>query len=459
MRVIQEGRAIPARGRRSILSLFVCVVVCGLAISPVARADDLLAVYARAVENDARLASARHRFLASREAIPQARASLLPELSFVAERIETNQDVRRSDNPVFAQGSADFSTDDYTLNLRLPIFDYAAWTRFSQARHEVRRAQAELMASELAVVGDVARRYFAVLAARDRLDYARANHASIARELEAARTRHEHGLVSSTELFDARARASQAEAQVIEAESALVDAGDRLAEVTGEPVASLAPLRADIPLPRPDPEDVERWVAMAGQANPRLIALREAVEVASREVRRQRSGHFPRLDLVGRLNERDTGGTLFGGGSDVRTTEYLLRLTVPIYQGGRVSSAKRQAYQSLIQARHDLEAESRQVLRETRSAYQATLRNLKQVEALGQSLAFQEKALEAKETGFHSGVNSMLEVLDAQREVFYARSAHARARYDLLLGIVALKEASGTLVAGDLVALNALLRP
>lgn len=420
---------------------------------------DLLAVYGLAVENDARLDAARHRFLAGSEVVPQARAALLPELSFTAEHVETNQDIQRSDNPVFARGSTDFSTDNYTLNLTIPLFDYAAWARYSQARHERRRSRTELMISEQDLVRDVVERYFDVLAARDTLDYARANRRSIDRELEAARSRHEHGLASSTELFDARARASEAEARVIEARSGLQDARDRLSELTGGRIGTLVAMREQVPLIRPDPEDIGQWVATARRRNLELIALREAVEVASREVRRRRSGHYPRLDLVGRLNERDTGGTLFGGGSDVVTSEYLLRLTVPLYQGGAVSSATRQAREALLQARRELVAGERKTLRETRSAYHATLRNLKQVEALRQSLAFQEKALEARETGFHSGINSMLDVLDAQREVFHSRSAYARARYDLLRGIIALKRVSGTLVAGDLKALNDLLGP
>lgn len=420
--------------------------------------SDLLAVYTQAIANDARIDAARHRFLAGREAVPQARAALLPDLSFTAEHIETSQDIKRSDNPVFALGSTDFATDNYTLNLTIPLFDYAAWSRFSRARHEVRRARAELMIAEQDIVRDVVERYFDVLAARDTLDYARANHKSIARELDAARTRHEHGLASTTELFDARARTSQAEARVIDAETGLEDARERLAELTGRPIADLVPIREQIPMIHPDPEDMGQWVATARQRNLELIILREAVEVASRELRRQRSGHYPRLDLVGRLNERDTGGTLFGGGSDVVTSEYLFRLTLPLYQGGAVSSATRQAHEALLQARRELVAGERKTVRETRSAYHDTLRNLKQVEALGQSLAFQEKALEAKETGFKSGINSMLEVLDAQRDVFYSRSAYAKARYDMLRGIVALKRTSGTLVAGDLQALNRLLR-
>ena len=62
------------------------------------------------------------------------------------------------------------------------------------------------------------------------------------------------------------------------------------------------------------------------------------MDVAFQEVERQQSGHYPTLDLVARSNRKETGGTLFGGGSDVETNDVMLRFNLPLYQGGYVSS-------------------------------------------------------------------------------------------------------------------------
>ncbi len=428
-----------------------------LSFLPQALAEDLLEIYALAVAKDARLQAARHQFLAAREALPQARAALLPQLSFVAERIETRQDILRSENSVFAQGKSDFSTDNFTLSLTIPVFDYSAWFRYAQSKHQVKRSHAELLIFEQDLILDVAERYFAVLAAQDKLDYVRANKSAIGKQLELAETRLARGLATMTEVLEARSRYAQAEASEIEAEAAIEDNLNALWQLTEEPVTHLAPLAGEVPLIRPDPQDMDQWVATAQARNLQLLVLREAVEAARREVKQRRSGHLPTLDLVGRYNDRDTGGTLFGGGSRVETREFLLRFTLPLYQGGAVRSAARRAVQEWLQAKGELQAQRREVVRNTRSAYLDVIKNIKKVEALAESLRFQRKALEVKEEGFKAGLNTMLEVLDAQREWFLSRSAHAQARYDFLLSVLQLKRASGTLMAGDLVAMNRLL--
>ena len=423
-----------------------------------ALAEDLLQVYALAVANDARLQSARHQFLAASEALPQARAALLPQLSFVAERIKTDQNIVDSDNPVFAQGTTDFSTDNYTLNLTIPVFNYASWLRYTQSKHLVRQSHAELLSFEQDLILDVAERYFAVLAAQDKLAYARADKSAIGKQLEFAQVRLSRGLATATEVLEARSRYALAETNEIEAEAAIEDNLDALWQITDTVLSHLAPVEGEIPLLRPDPLDVAQWVATAEARNLRLLVLEQAVEAARREVKRQRGGHFPTLDLVGSYNNRDTGGTLFGGGSEVETKEYLLRFTLPLYQGGAVNSVTRQAVQDLFRAKSELLAQRRDVIRQTRSAYLAVMKNLKKVNALDESLHFQVKALEAKKEGFKAGVNTMLEVLDAQRELFLSRSAYAQSRYDFLLSVLQLKRVSGTLMADDLVAMNDLLK-
>ena len=85
--------------------------------------------------------------------------------------------------------------------------------------------------------------------------------------------------------------------------------------------------------------------------NPALVVQRHVVNVSRTEISRQNAGHYPTLDAVLRKSNRDTQGTLFGGGSEVETQELMLRLSVPLYAGGSVSSKTREAqarYQIII---------------------------------------------------------------------------------------------------------------
>ena len=437
--------------------VFLVVGLAGMFMAATAGAADLVNVYQLAVDNYARLQADEFEFKASSEAIIQARAGLLPEVGFEADYTETEQKIVSSDTTVFATGDTKFPSDSYNLTVNIPIFRYDAWKRYSQSKAVVKQAHAELLASQQQLMFDTAEAYFKVLGARDTLAYAQSEMTAVGRQLELAQERVKRGLATVTDLRDAQARYATAESKVVEAESDLEDAYRGLSEFTGEFITELNKLQASIPLEGPNPSALDEWIGTAMAQNYSLEASRQAVEVASDEARMQRAGHYPTLDFVGRLNNRDTNGSLFGGGSEVRTTDYMLRLNVPLYQGGSTSSKIREAGFNHQKSRRELEADRRSLERETRMSYQGVLSGIKKVEALKKSVEFQESALEVKEEGLKAGINTMLGVLDAQRDLYFSRRDYSQARYDYLLSVLRLKKASGSLSPEDLQLLNGLL--
>jgi outer membrane protein len=180
--------------------------------------------------------------------------------------------------------------------------------------------------------------------------------------------------------------------------------------------------------------------------------------VARQEIERQRAGHFPSVNLLLSRNRRDTGSTLFGGGSNVETTDLSLRLTVPIFEGGLTSAVTQEAVYRHQKAQEDVEQERRGVERLTRAAYDGTLGAVSLVQALKQSVSSQQSALEAKEEGLKAGLFALLPVLDAQRDLFLAKRDYEQSRYDYLIYRMRLKQAVGTLAEGDLLSVGDALR-
>lgn len=435
----------------------VVITVGSLTNISLATATDLVDAYQLAVANDARLQSANFEFQASSEAITQARAELLPELTFEASRTWTDQEIISSDNTVFATGGTDFTTNTYNLNLNIPIFRYDAWKRFAQSKSIVKQAKAELLAAKQTLMFDTAEAYFNILAAKDNLDYSQAEKQAVGRQLELAQERLKEGLATAMDLSDAQARYATSESQEIESENQLEDAYRRMQEHTAEFLVDFSVLRNSIPLLEPDSAALSDWIDAAASQNYALEALRHAITVAEEERNRQQAGHMPKLDLVGSINNRDTDGSLFGGGSEVQTKDVMLRFSMPLFSGGRTWSASREAGFRYQQAKRDYEAERRSLERETRAAYRGILSGINKVEALGKSVEFQRSALELKSAGLDAGINTMLAVLDAQRDLYFAQRDLSQARYDYLLSVLRLKRASGSLSPEDLERLNSLL--
>ena len=415
-----------------------------------AGAADLLEVFRLSEQHDPELQAAIYRYEAAKESVPQAKASLFPDLRLSYEHLETNQDIRSTDNAVFGSGSTDFPTRSFGLVLSQPIFRFGDWQSLKQSHAIVAQALAELEAARQEHILRVSQIYLGVLAAEDDLEFAQAERAAVESQLELATKRRRSGLATRTDEFDARARFALVQSNEIEAENRLDDARQALLVTTGQLFTDLAPLAESIVLDLPDPPVVERWVNRSIEQNLALEARRQAVEVAEREVRRQRSDHYPTLDLVARLDNRDTDGSLFGGGSEVETADIALLFNLPLFKGGGTRSRVRQANFELQQAMQELRLEQLQVTRIARSSYLGVISGVNKVRALTESVTAQRSALEAKKRGYQSGINTALHVLDAERDLYLIKRDYAQARYDYLLSMLSLKNAAGTLSVVDL---------
>jgi outer membrane protein len=419
-----------------------------------AGATDLLEAYQLSLQHDPRLQAARYRYEAAKEAVPQARALLLPNIAVEAEYLDTEQDIRSSDNAVFAAGKTDFPTNRYGLTLSAPLFRMADWHGLKQSHAEVALALAEFTAEEQELLRRVAESYLAVLAAEDNVRFAEAEQAAIERQRQLTLTRRSSGLAPRTDEFDANARYALVVANVVEAQNQLDDARQALLETSGMLLTDLEPLRSEIPLERPNPLDVDQWVDLALRQSPQVLAREQSLEVAQHEVRRQSAGRYPTLNLITRVDNRDTEGSLFGGGSEVETADVAIQLRVPVFSGGSQGSNVREAALRVDETVEHVKLERLVVARQARSAYLGVLSGIARTEALGESLVAQRSALDAKQRGYASGINTALDVLDAERDLYLILRDHAQARYDYLLSTLRLKQAAGTLSVEDLVRIN-----
>lgn len=435
-----------------IITVFISLL-CMLNISA-AVAENLEEIYRKALANDPLFIGSLHARQAAEESLTQAHAGYLPNISLDVERTETTQDVISSDNAVFQTGQTRFPTNSYTLKLTQPLFQWASIVRIRQAEVESKRAEVEYYKARQDLMLRTTERYMKVLAAQDLLEFSETEKTAVKRQLDLAKGRYKMGLARLTDKLDAEARYAWVESVSVENRFAVEDTQQELRESTGELPQKLNRLKAKIVLERPQPQDLQAWIDTAMESNPDLIIERYAVEIARQEQERQKAGHLPTLDVVARQNYRDTGGTLFGGGSEVKNRDILLRFSLPIYEGGMVSSRSRETAQLYAKAKQDLEQQTRLVLRKTTGAYHGVISAISKVRALSHAVKSQKRTLKAKRAGFKSGLNTNIMVLDAERDLYQAKKDYALARYEYLLNSLRLKKVTGNLTEQDLLAIN-----
>ncbi|AMA47355.1 TolC family outer membrane protein [Pseudomonas monteilii] len=423
---------------------------------------DLVSVYQEAVLNNADLAAARADYGARREVVPQARAGLLPNLSGGAEVLNTRTKV---DQPAYI---ANRSGNTWSATLSQPIFRADRWFQLQAAEAVNEQAALELSATEQNLILQTAERYFAVLRAQDNLASTKAEEAAFKRQLDQSNGRFDVGLTDKTDVLQAQASYDTARANRILAERQVQDAFQALVTLTNRDYLALQGVVHSLPVSVPTPNDAQAWVDTAARQNLTLLATNHAVDAAEETVRQRKAGHAPTVDAVARYQKGDNDNLGFSNpsplpgvtyGGDVEQTSIGLQVNIPIYSGGLTSSQVREAYQRLVQAEQQREGQRRQVVENTRNLHRAVNTDVEQVKARKQSIISNQSAVEATEIGYQVGTRNIVDVLDAQRQLYASVRDYNNSRYDYILDNLRLKQAAGTLSPRDLQELSGFLKP
>jgi outer membrane protein len=423
-----------------------------------AQAADLLEVYRDARSFDAQYAAARAARDAGLEKLPQGRAGLLPTIGLAANTTWNDLEAKAR-TPGAATRSAEYNSNGWSVSLSQPLFRWQNWVGYKQGELAAASAEAQLVQAGQDLIVRVAQAYFDVLLAQETLATAQAQKISTAEQLESARRNFEVGTATITDTHEAQARYDLIVAQEIAAANDLAVKRQTLRTLTGKEPESLKGLKAGLRIERPQPDDIGKWVESAEAGNVGVQLAQTAHEIASREIERQRAGHYPTLDLVATHGKSAAGGSITPGasGSDSKSSTIGLQLAVPIYAGGAVSSRDREAVALGEKARADLDNARRQATLAARQAYLGVSAGLAQVKALEAGIASSQLAVESNKLGYEVGVRINIDVLNAQSQLFDTKQKLAKARLDTLVAQLRLKSAAGTLTEGDLATINALL--
>lgn len=405
-------------------------------------AEDLLQVYRQSMESDPALKVAAASQQASQEAKPQARALLLPSVGVTASRGSTFGVVGVS------TGSDGGNTHSYAIGLTQPVYNRASQVQQRLAEETIKQADTDFNNAQNDLILRVAQGYFGVLAAIDNLTFATAEKNAFARQLEQANRRFEVGLATITDVYDAQARFDGAVSSEIDAINKLANARELLRQLTGQDYAQLNLLSERMPLALPNPNDPEQWVRMALDNNLTLRSAGFGVEQARENIQLQKAGHYPSLDLNANRADVDTAFTR------TISSQVNLQLTIPLYSGGAVSSRSRQAAYNYEASRQNLENLQRDAVRTVRNAYRGQETSISQIKALDQTRVSTRSALEATQAGYEVGTRTIVDVLNAERNVYLAEREYAAARYSYIANFLVLKQAAGQLSEEDMVEIN-----
>lgn len=375
------------------------------------------------------------------EAVSQAYARYRPNVAIVG-TTSGSQTETSSPNPALDDSETLF-TNRVELNVTQNLYEGGGTVAaIDSAVRQVGEARAVLQSVEQQVFLDAVTAYTDVVAARRVVELAINNENRLERQRQATLDRFEVGEVTRTDVAQAEARLAGAVSDRIAAEGELAQAISRFAAVVGFRPDGLTTRFPDLRRPGSLVEAQAR-----GEKNPALTAAEFAVDVALADVRAAQADLLPTLDLDGAVSFTDEPSGTIDNQTEARIAAVL---TIPLYQTGAEYSRVRQQKQILEQRRRELDQTRRDVTQNVTAAWEG----LQTASATARSFEEQARAnriaLEGVQTEAQVGARTVLDVLDAEQELFEAQVDLVDARATEVVALYTLRSAMGELTAAAL---------
>lgn len=396
----------------------------------------LTGALARAYDDNPTLRAQRDSLRATNERLAQALAGGRPTVEATGSVSARQTEVpgrRESINPA-----------EIGITVRQPLYlGGRTEANVEVAENAIRAARSGLEAMEQRVLQSVVEAYMNVVRDQAVLGLAQNNQEVLERQLRATRDRFTVGEITRTDVSLAEARVAEANANRIAAEADL-----RAARATYEQVVGIAPGFLEMPpLPPGLPGSLEETVEQARSQNPTVISA----DFTQRSARANIDAAF--ADLLPQVNLEAGLSRAWNQSSTVSrqdTARIGATVRVPLYQGGAPDSRTREARHVANQRTIEVEEARRSAIEQAVRSWELFSTSAARIDALEAQIRAAEVALEGVRQEAQVGARTVLDQLDAERELLNARVNLVRAQRDRVVAAHGLLSAVGRLTARQL---------
>ena len=417
----------------------------GFLVSSAVSAATLDQALVQAWQNNPTLMAERDTLAAADSRLGEAQGGYYPQVKLFGGIGTSHQGVEFMNIPGFNLpiNSIVLNTREIGLEVDQPLYAGGRISASSDAAQHLRDAEeAKLHAVEQGVLLDAAQSYMDVLESQAVLGLEQSNEKVLQEALDQAQASFDNGEVTHTDVDEARARLSGAQAARIQAEGALAAAQSAYERIVGT-----APEGLQQPAPLADlPKSQDAALALADN-NYNVVAAQFASAAAQDNVDVAASSLKPSLTLTGQLSKASEPQFLF---ERLDTRSIMLNLSMPLYTGGVVTS-------QLHAAQHQADSSQQQAMDARRQARDQAIRAWQSYQTATAGLAAIQVQIKAAQSAYdgvraeyREGERTTLDVLNAEQELLGAQVNQVRAESDETVAEYSLKAATGVLTAKDL---------
>ena len=402
----------------------------------------------QALESNLDLAARRRALEADREEIGVVRSALLPQITTGARGQVLDDD--RSDD---ARGNNREESFLVATGLEQVLYDETDWANFSIQKQVYAQQVQEFDSFRLGVVQDAANAFLELDRSRAVLAIQHENREVTRRNLETTRARIAAGWSSERAILRWESQLAANDGDVRSAEVLVLQSRFELNRVRNRPpespasplpatvdeygfVYARAPIAEAIVAPEADRRMRDFLVRVGLARSPELAALDASIAAAERQLTAdQRAFWVPSLNLAAGVDHLVSGGS----GPDFNETEWGVKgeLVFPLLEGGAKFSLLRQARETLASLRTDRRATALSLEESIRATFAQASGSHATVDFARRQVDAARRNYELVDASYVLGVDSILDLLDAQNQLLTGELTAVNARYDFLEDLVA----------------------
>ncbi|HYL32252.1 MAG TPA: TolC family outer membrane protein [Stellaceae bacterium] len=425
--------------RSAILALLPALVFGTLS----ARAETLQDALAEAYDTNPQLLAERANLRAIDEGVNQALSGWRPTLEFNG-AIGKQQ---FENTPTTSTQQPEGYNTPRSLDFKLiePVYQGGQTVaKTAAAEDTVKSERAHLIAVEGGILFSVASAYLDVLRDQSVVDLDRNNEKVLQQTLDQAQAQFRSGIITRTDVAQAEARLQAAHAQRQQDEGTLQSDRANYKRFVGRAPENLVPptVRPQIPATRDDA------LSQAALKNPNVISALFGEDAARDQVAATEAQLLPSVNLVGEANRTDDPVQLQGHETTFGTVQ--AQLSVPLYEAGLIYSESRQAKQKVGQSQGLTDDARRFAVEGATAAWETILAQRANIVSQQAAIQADTIAYEGLQAQQRSGLRTLIDVLNAEQELFSDRTNLVRAQHDLAVAEFNLSNQIGRLTAADL---------
>jgi outer membrane protein len=419
-------------------TVFAALLFSATALSPLsASAETIVGALSKAYKNNSQLNSARAGVRVTDEDVAIAKSGWRPSVIGSASIDYTN--TRRD------AGTSRLTTGSYGVQINQTLFDgFQTKNNVAAAEARVRASQESLRNTEENILFSAAQAYMNVIHDRQVAALTQQNLQFLNEQARAARSRFDVGEGTRTDVAQADAARSGADAQVSAARAQALASAAAYHQLVGEEPEKL---KAASPLSKLLPSNLDSAIAVASAEHPAILATGHLVDAAAFAVRSAEGALLPSVTASAGISQShvSSSGVSTAATGESTSANIGATLTIPIYQGGRTSAQVRKSKESLGQARIEVDVSRDQVRQAVTAAWTSYAAAKEGVVANRALVNAAQLALNGVVEERNVGQRTTLDVLNAQADVISAKINLAGSERDVVLASYAILQAMGRL--------------